>query len=199
MGAEAAEKQIICEMLQNWVLWRDAGDWQRFRSLWHDDGSMVTMWFRGPVGEFIRLSREGWHRAVNIQPEFAGICVDVRGHRAIAQTKITISQRGRLHNVLCDVVGTGWFYDFLEKRAGHWGIVLRHPIYEKDWIKPVNASQKVELEPEVLRRFPEAYRHLAYMHEALGYIVKTDMPVLPGPEADTLFRRGQRWLAGDPL
>lgn len=199
MGAETAEKQIIYEMLRNWVLWRDAGDWERFGSLWHDDGYMVTMWFQGPAGEFIRLCREGWHRGIRIQSEPGGISVDVQGHRAIAQTKIKMSRRSHLHNVLCDVAGTGRFYDFLEKRAGNWGIVLRQPIYEKDWISPVNANQTVELEPEALRRFPEGYRHLAYLHEVLGYNVKADMPVDPGPEADALFRRGKRWLAGEPL
>jgi hypothetical protein len=158
---------------------------------------MVTMWFHGPVSEFIRLSREGWHRAVKIQP--CGLCVEVSGHRAIAQTKIKISQRVHLHNVWCDVVGTGEFYDFLEKRAGRWGIVLRHPVYENDCLKPVDATKTVELNPEILCRFPEAYRHLAYAHEALGYSVKTDMPVLSGPEADALYRRGKRWLSGDPL
>jgi hypothetical protein len=199
MGAEATDKQIICEMLQNWVAWRDAGDWTRFRSLWHDDGYIVTMWFQGPVSEFIRLSREGWHRPVGIQASPGDTRVDVAGHRAIAQTKIKLCQRARLHDVLCEVAGTGQFYDFLEKRAGNWGIVLHLPIYEKDWITPVEANKTIKLKPEILCRFPEGYRHLAYLHEASGYIVKTDMPVFPGPEAEALYRRGKRWLAGDPL
>ena len=56
MGAETSDKQIICEMLKNSVAWRDAADWVRFRSLSHDDGYLVTMWFQGPVGEFVRLA-----------------------------------------------------------------------------------------------------------------------------------------------
>lgn len=199
MAAEAAEKQIITDMLRNWVAWRDAGDWVRFGNLWHDDGYIVTMWFQGPASEFIRLSREGWHRPMGIQTAPAGTSVEVAGHRAIAQTWIKFCQRARLHDVLCDVAGTGHFYDFLEKRAGRWGIVLHLPIYEKDWITPVAVNETVELRPEILSRYPEAYRHLAYWHEVSGYIVKPDMPVLPGPEADAIYRRGKRWLAGDPL
>jgi hypothetical protein len=199
MGAETTDRQIIGEMLQNWVAWRDAADWVRFRSLWHEDGYIVTIWFQGPVNEFIRLSREGWHRPLGIQVSPGGSSVEVAGHRGVAQTKIQLRQRARLHEVLCEVAGTGQFYDFLEKRAGNWGIVLHLPIYETDWLTPVEANKTVELRPDILGRFPEGYRHLAYLHEVSGYIVKTDMPVFPGPEAEALYRRGERWLAGDPL
>ena len=30
--------QAIRELVENWVVWRDAGDWERFRTVWHDDG-----------------------------------------------------------------------------------------------------------------------------------------------------------------
>ena len=43
------------------------------------------------------------------------------GNRAIAQTKMTISQRALVHDVLVDVVCTGRFYDFFEKRDGTLG------------------------------------------------------------------------------
>ena len=27
----AADRQAIRELLENWVVWRDAGDWERYR------------------------------------------------------------------------------------------------------------------------------------------------------------------------
>ena len=84
-------------------------------------------------------------------------------HRAIAQTKMTISQRALVHGVLVDVVCTGRFYDFFEKRDGRWGLVLRQPIYEKDRMDPVDPAAKLQLTPELLNAFPEGYRHLAYL------------------------------------
>jgi hypothetical protein len=103
-----------------------------------------------------------------------------------------------VQDVLCDVVCTGRFYDFLERRDGRWGIVLRQPIYEKDRMDPVDPAARVELSPTTLGRFPEGYRHLAYLQAGLGYDVKTDMPGLAGPEVDALYQRGTRWLAGGP-
>jgi hypothetical protein len=199
MGNEAAEKQIIRELIENWVVWRDAGDWERFRTVWHDDGYMMATWFQGPASEFIRVSREGWDRGVSILHFLGGNSVDLAGHRAISQTKMTISQRASVHEVLCDVVCTGRFYDFLEKRGGRWGIVLRQPIYEKDRMDPVDPAKKLELDAKTLQRFPEGYRHLAYLQTAIGYKVKPNMPGLKGPEVEAVYARGRRWLSGESL
>jgi hypothetical protein len=32
-----SEKLEIVEVVQNWALWRDAGDWERFAGVWHDE------------------------------------------------------------------------------------------------------------------------------------------------------------------
>jgi hypothetical protein len=194
-----SDQLAIREVIENWVLWRDAGDWDRFRSVWHDDAYMMATWFQGPAAEFIRVSREGWDRGVSILHFLGGISIDLAGERAIAQTKMTISQRATVHDVLCDVVCTGRFYDFFAKRADRWAIVLRQPIYEKDRIDPVDPSKILMLDARLLQQFPEGYRHLAYLQSGIGYAVKKDMPGLKGPEVEALYARGRRWLAGEPL
>ena len=190
------EKLAIRELLENWVLWRDAGDWERFATVWHDDGRVNATWCQAPAAEFIRQSREGMERGVNILHFLGGMTIDREGDRAIAQTKMTISQRATVDGVLCDVVCTGRFYDFLEKRAGRWGIVERQPIYEKDRLDPVDPSARLELDRTILDRFPEGYRHLAYLQVKIGMNVKTDMPGLRGAGVQALYARGKAWLAG---
>jgi hypothetical protein len=192
----ATDRVLIRELLENWVVWRDAGLWDRFRTVWHADGRMMATWFQGTGDEFIKVSQEGWARGVSILHFLGGTSVELVGMRAISQTKMTISQRGDVDGVLCDVVCTGRFYDFLEKRDGRWGIVLRQPIYEKDRMDPVSPSAKLDLDRSLLARFPEGYRHLAYMQTRIGYAVKSDMPGLKGPEVERLYRRGDAWLAG---
>jgi len=76
--------------------------------------------------------------------------------------------------------------------------VLRQPIYEKDRLDPVDPAARVQLDTGQLERFPEGYRHLAYLQTQLGYQVKPDMPGLTGPEGDALYQRGARWLSGGP-
>jgi hypothetical protein len=115
---------------------------------------------------------------------------------------MTIMQRANVHGVQCDVSCIGRFYDFFEKRDGRWGIVLRQPIYEKDRLDPVDPAASLTLDPDLLARFPEGYRHLAYLQVQVGYPVKPDMPGLTGPEAkglERLYQRGAAWLAGQPV
>jgi hypothetical protein len=192
-----ADQLAIREVIEDWVLWRDAGDWDRFRGVWHDDGYMMATWFQGPATEFIRVSREGWDRGVSILHFLGGISIELAGDRAIAQTKMTISQRAVVHDVLCDVVCTGRFYDFFEKRSERWAIVLRQPIYEKDRMDPVDPSKRLTLDAKLLSQFPEGYRHLAYLQSGIGYPVKKDMPGLKGAEVEALYDRGRRWLEGE--
>ena len=198
MSDAQAERFAIRELLENWVVWRDAGDWERFRTLWHEDGRMVATWFQGTADEFIAMGREGFARGVRALHFLGGSSVDVVGERAISQTKMTISQRAEVEGVVCDVVCTGRFYDFLEKRDGRWGIVLRQPIYEKDRVDPVDPSVAPKLDRDRLMSFREGYRHLAYLQVGLGYPVKTDMPGLADPEVQALYARGKGWLEGGP-
>ena len=193
------DRNEIRDLLENWVIWRDAGHWDRFRTVWHDDGRMMATWFQGTADEFIAVSKAGWEKGVNILHFLGGISIDISGHRAISQTKMTISQRGDVDGVRADVNCTGRFYDFLEKRNGRWGMVLRQPIYEKDIVIPLDPSAKLSLDQDLLARFPEGYRHLAYIQTHIGYKVKPDMPGRKGPEVEKLYAEGATWLAGGAL
>jgi len=199
MSAPTIDRMLIRELVENWVVWRDAGDWSRFRTCWHDDGIMMATWFQGPAEDFIRVTQEGWARGVSILHFLGGSAIEVVGERAISQTKMTISQRGPVDGVVCDVVCTGRFYDFIERRDGHWAIVLRQPIYEKDRIDPVDPAALLTLDQERLATLPAGYRHLAYIQLGIGYDVKLDMPQLTGAEVDDLYRRGAGWLSGETV
>jgi hypothetical protein len=87
---------------------------------------------------------------------------------------------------------TGRFYDFLEKRRGSWGIVLRQPIYEKDRMEPVTPGAAPALDRALLESFPVGYHHLAYLQTRIGYAVKKDMPGLQGPDVEALLRPRSR-------
>lgn len=202
IDGETLDRLAIRALVENWAVWRDAGDWERFATCWHEEGYMMATWCQAPWRDFIAASRAGWEKGVSILHFLGGHAADIAGNRAIAQTKMTISQRAEVEGVLVDVVCTGRFYDFLEKRAQgtgtRWGVVLRQPIYEKDRMDPVDPAARLVLDPALLARFPSGYRHLAYLQTRLGYAVKTDMPGLQGAEVEALYARGARWLAGGP-
>jgi SnoaL-like domain len=192
---KADDTQQLSELIQNWALWRDAGRWERFRTVWHNDGRMIATWFQGTADEFIEANKEGWSKGVVILHFLGGSTIDLAGDRAVAQTNMTISQRGLVDGVLCDVVCTGRFYDFFERRSGRWGFVLRQPIYEKDRMDPVDPGTPLHLDQDLLMSFPEGYRYLAYLQTRVGYDVKKSMPGLKGAEVEELYRRGDKWLS----
>ncbi len=208
MNKEQSERYTIRELVENWAVWRDAGDWDRFRDVWHPEGEMWATWFQGSYSEFIEVSVDGFAKGVRILHFLGGSSIDLalenKPHpRAIAQTKMTISQRAMVHDVEVDVVCTGRFYDFIEKRpvAGgdaEWRIVLRRLIYEKDRMDPVDPSKMLKLDPALLGQFPIGYKHLAYLQCSIGYKIKSDMAGLVGPDVDALYAKGKGWLAGNP-
>lgn len=191
-----ADKLAIRETVENWVVYRDAGDWERFATVWHAEGWMTATWFQGPAADFINVSRKLFDQGGNILHSLGGWACDISGARAISQVKMKIYQRAQVDGVLVDVVCFGRFYDFFEKREGRWGIVRRQPIYEKDRIDPVDPSAVLELDPALLGRFPEGYQYLAYLQSKNGFKIKGDLSGLRGPEVEKLYAEGQAWLDG---
>ena len=199
MPHDTADRAEIRDLIENWALWRDARQWDRFRTLWHDEGQMWATWFQGSYEDFIKVSEAGWDKGARILHRLGGTTVDIEGSRALARTKITITQRAPVESVPSDVTCTGRAYDFLEKRAGRWGIVLRRYAYEQDRIDPVDPSAALNLDRNLLAQFPEGYRHLAYLQTKIGYAVKADLPGLDGPELAALDGQADAWLRGEAL
>lgn len=197
MDQVTADKLAIREIVEQWVIYSDSGDWERFAALWHEGAWMSATWFQAPATEFVRARREGFERGVSIIHFLGAFTCDVVGDRAVSQTKMTISQRAPVDGALADVTCTGRFYDFFERRGGRWGMVRRQPIYEKDRIDFVSPGPAPELDPGLLARFPDGYRHLGYLQTQVGYPVKeSGMPGLKGPEVERLYAEGRAWLEG---
>lgn len=190
------ERLVIHELLQNWVLWRDAGDWERFATVWHDDGRMHATWFQASAADFIAGCRKAFDAGIIGLHSLGGTSIDVDGMRAVAQSKMQIVQRGEIDGIEVDVTCVGRFMDALEKRNGRWGLVFRQPVYELDHMTPVNPAKVPELDEELLGSFPVGYRHLAYLQTKVGFAVYNNLPGTRGPEIEALIARMQRWLQG---
>ena len=196
MSDPTADRLAIRDLVENWAVWRDAGDWERFRTVWHPDGRMMATWFQGPAEDFIRVSQEGFARGVRILHFLGGTSIDLAGDRAIAQTKMTISQRGLVEDVLCEWCARGAStISWSATTSAGGSCCASRSTRRTGWIRSTRPPGS-SCSPATLARFPEGYRHLAYLQAGMGYDVKADMPGLAGPEVDALYRRGARWLAG---
>jgi len=188
---------IVRDKIERWAVYRDSLIWDKFRELWHPEGIMTATWTQGPFEDFIERTDKGVKHGLNILHILGGSAIEVEGSRAVAMTKILISQRAELDGVLCDVNCHAKHYDLWENRGGKWGLVYRGTIAEKDRVDPVNNTETVELDESVLAQFPVEYRHLAYLQTKIGYNVNKDCPRMGGGQSlDELYKKGADWLNG---
>jgi hypothetical protein len=191
------DRLLIRELLQNWIVWRDAGNWERFATVWHEDGRMNATWFQATAANFIAGCRKGFDDGVIGLHEMGGTSIELSGNRAVAHSKMQIVQRGNVDGVEVDVTCLGRFVDALEKREGRWGLVFRQPVYELDRMTPVKPGASLELDKKLLDSFPIGYRHLAYLQTKVGFTVAKTMPGTRGAEIEALENRMKRWLDGE--
>src|SRR5687768_3713583 len=182
MKEDLADRFAIRELIENWVIWRDSGQWDRLASTFHPEAMVAATWQTGPAAGFIAGSKAAWEKGVKVLHTLSGCSIDLASPRAIAQTKMAICQRAQLQGAWVDVTCRGRFYDFLEKRNGCWALLLRQPIYEQDRIDPVDPAATITLDTQLLTRFPEGYRHLAYVQSAMGFNVNDNLPGRRGAE-----------------
>jgi len=160
----------------------------------HADATMTATWFDGLFEGFIEAAKASWRRGSRSQHFLGGTVVKINGGRAIAQTRMAIMVRGMVGGVEVDVNCVGRFYDCVEKRDGQWRIAKRAVVYEKDRMDPVNPDLKLALDPAQLQRFPEGYRHLAYLQSASGTTVNPDLATAKGAALDNLIAAARVWL-----
>jgi len=193
-AGQREDKLAIAEVIQNWALWRDTGNFDALRSTFHPDATMTATWFSGPAKDFIARAetRKPGGRSAHF---VGGSSVRLNGDKALAETPILLLLRESVDDVEVDVTCHGRFFDRLVRHEGAWTILRRGVIYEKDRIDPVSPDATLTLDPAILSRFPEGYRHVAYVQSKRGMNVATDRPTLPSPELDVLYREANAWLA----
>jgi len=194
MSQALLERLEIAELVQSWALYRDAGDWDKLKETVHADGIMTATWFQGSFEAFISAMQDAWRKGSSSQHFQGGTVVEVLGTKAIAQTRMAILVRGKLEDVTVDVNCLGIFYDRVEKRDGQWRIAKRNVIYDKDTLTPVHAGDVIQLSSERLLRFPEGYRHLAYLQSFNGGNVNPELPTARSEASIKLKLETQQWL-----
>jgi hypothetical protein len=192
---ERGDKQDIAEVVQNWALWRDTGDWVKLRGAFHRDGVMTATWYTGTADEFIDRCKAAWERGSRGGHFVGGSTVRLNGDKAIAESKLILYSRNVAEGVEVDITCYGRFFDRFAKDAGRWSILRRNVVYERDRMDPVGPSVAPQLDDTLLRRFPEGYRHMAYVQTKAGLAVDPELPTPRSAALGKLLRDAEDWLA----
>jgi len=194
MSPDLQDRLAIGALAQDWALARDSGDWEKLRATAHPGATMTTTWFDGGFEDFVAACETSWRKGSRSQHFLGGTSAEISGERALAQTRMSIMVRSTLDGVEVDAACYGRFFDRVEKRDGDWRIGKRSVIYEKDRLDPVDPSATISLDPALLGRFPEGYRHLAYLQTRNGTQVNPDLPTARGEALENLLREARTWL-----
>ncbi|KAF7316141.1 SnoaL-like domain-containing protein [Mycena indigotica] len=194
------------ELAEGWPMYRDAREWENFRSLFHPGAVVYTTW-TGRIGleEFIAVSQAGMDAGAHIMHRVHGCSVDIKpdARRAVVKMKATITQRfvlpgGIAVDAECDCRFCMFFAR--DPCQDTWGAVFVRHFYEKDRLVPVDPRRVPELDDARLAKLPEGYRFLAYCQEVcMGVKVKTDMPQMRGEAHDRLLAQCKAWLEGEDI
>jgi hypothetical protein len=184
------DRQCIADLMTGWIH-RDLAEWDKLRALFHPDGTIEISWFEGLASDFVEGSRRMGQSDVRTKHFISAPLVTFKGNKAIAETNaVVIAENVRLD---LGVSAHARFYDQVEKRGGVWKIAKRQGIYDFAYF---NFPQGVvEIDRELLKKYPREYAALGYALEKSGFPVKRVFATKGSDLEKTMKANGQAWLA----
>jgi len=189
------DKMALHELVQNYCRAVDRRDYALLESVYHPDSiDDHSPMFKGSGPEFVRWVPSSVERFELTQHVIVSASFVVDGTIAEGECFI-VAYHLRKQEPQRETIAHGRYLDRYEKRDGVWRIARRSVIYEKDRIDPVDPGAKISLDPALLARFPEGYRHLAYLQTKNGARVNPNLPTARGEALEKLLAEAKAWLA----
>ncbi|RMZ74843.1 hypothetical protein DV737_g5680, partial [Chaetothyriales sp. CBS 132003] len=199
---EITARYLITELARGWPVYRDASEWNNYRSLFTKEGAYVfTTWSGGlSIEDFIKVSIKGRANGDFIMHRENGTLANVNlaTKRGIGKMKATITQRFTIKGVDIDVECDCRFIFFTLIEDGEWKTKWVKLFYEKDKIVPVNGKDVPEgvFTKEALEPYTPGYKYLAVAQHALGHSILNDLPNANNQGFFDLYKAIADWLAG---
>jgi hypothetical protein len=188
--ATLEDRQSIADLMTGWIH-RDLAEWGQLRELFHPDATIEISWFEGIAGDFVDGSMRMGESDLRTKHFVGAPVVAFNGHKATAETNaVVVAENVRL-DLGCSTHAR--FYDQVEKRNGAWKIVKRQGIYDFCYF---NFPQGVvEIDRELVKKYPREYASLGYLLEQSGFPVKRVFATKGSDLEKTMKANGQAWLA----
>jgi hypothetical protein len=184
------DRQSIADLMTGWIH-RDLAEWDQLRELFHPDGTIEISWFEGLASDFVDGSMRMGESDLRTKHFIGAPVVAFNGHKATAETNaVVVGENVRL-NLGCSTHAR--FYDQVEKRNGMWKILKRQGVYDFSYF---NFPQGVvEIDRELVKKYPREYASLGYLLEKSGFPVKRVFATKGSDLEKTMKAKGHAWLA----
>lgn len=200
---ETIARLCITELCKGWPVYRDASEWQNYRSLFtKKDAYVWTTWSGGlSIEDFIAVSIKGRANGDFIMHRENGTLANVNlsTQRGIGKMKATITQRFAMKGIPIDVECDCRFIFFAKIEDGEWKAQYVKLFYEKDKVVPVNGKDVPDFPKEELDKYTEGYKYLAVAQNSLGHPILNDLPNAGNKGWFDMYKAMEDWLQGKEI
>jgi hypothetical protein len=183
------DRQNIADLMTGWIH-RDLEEWEQLRDLFHPDGTIEISWFEGRASDFVDGSMRMGKSDLRTKHVMSAPVVTFNGNKAIVETNVVVVATNVRLDLGCSTHAR--FYDQVEKRNDSWKIVKRQGIYDFSYF---NFPQGiVEIDRDLVRRYPPEYASLGYLLEKSGFRVKRVFATKGSDLEKTMKTDGHAWL-----
>lgn len=190
MPVSLQDRQDILDLMTGWMH-RDLANWDGLAQLFHSDGTIEVTWFEGLAKDFIEGSIKMAKSDFRSKHFVGQPIVRFNGHKAIAETNAMIIVENVALSLGC--ITHNRFYDLVENRNGAWKIVRRQTIYDTGYFTfPVGM---VEIDRDIVSKYPREYAALAYLLERSGFSVRRVFATKASQLETEMKQEGEAWLS----
>jgi hypothetical protein len=187
------EDQVVIADLMNGWLYRDLGEWDRLRGLFHADATIAVSWFDGLASDFIDGSARMGASDLRTKHLITGPSIEFSGERALVETNAMLVAENVALGFGCTAHARFW--DRVDKRDGVWRIARREGSY--DMSSFTFLAHRPDIDEEVLGRYPREYAALAYLLEKSGFPVLREFPTRSSALESEMKTAGWAWLRAE--
>ena len=192
MTIQLNDREQLNDLMNGWMH-RDLGEWAQLRDLFHPDGTIEITWFEGLGSDFVEGSMRMGASDLRTKHLIASPAVTFNacGDKAILETNAIIIAENVTLNIGCECHNR--FYDLAEKRDGVWKLFRRQSVYDMGTFTfPLGP---VEIDRNVVAKYPREYATLAYLLEQSGVPLGRVFATRGSELESNMKAAGQRWLA----
>lgn len=179
----------VNQLIQGWM-YRDLGQWEKLRSLFHPDGTIEVTWFSGPSSEFVDASAAMGASDLRTKHVLGSPLIKAASNRAVAQTSAIIVAENRKIGVGSTTYAR--FHDWIERRNTGWKLLRRRAVYDLSSLYGPDLSI---VDAAAVDLHPNEYGALAYVLESGGFPVNGRFATRGSTAEKALFDESARWLA----
>ncbi|WP_411139638.1 nuclear transport factor 2 family protein [Streptomyces sp. x-80] len=189
MDARIEDRAAIADLMTGWM-YRDLGEWDRLRDLFHPGATIAITWFDGSAADFVDGSARMGASDLRTKHLIANPSITFDGDRALVETNAMIMAENTALDLGCTAHNRFW--DQVEKRDSTWRITRRESIYDMSSFSFL--AKAPDIDEKTVRRYPREYAALAYLLERSGFPLVREFPTRGSALEAEMKAAGTAWL-----